>query len=226
MILAQPRYSRDSWLDWSWVTDNTDDIYAAAREHLVLTVLAVAIGLVISVPLGLYAAEHHRFRAPLLSITGLLYTIPSLALLGVLVPYTGLSRTTALIPLISYTLLILIRNIIEGLDSVPRDVTEAAAGMGYTRRAIRWRVELPLAVPAIVAGVRIATVTTVGLVTVTSLIGQENLGQLMISGFQRSFRTEIMVGVILVVAIAIVADLALSGLQRLATPWTRRRATL
>ncbi|MEM8902184.1 MAG: ABC transporter permease [Actinomycetota bacterium] len=225
MILAQPRYSRDSWLDWSWVTDNTDDIYAATREHLVLTVLAVGIGLLISIPLALVAADRRRLRAPLLSVTGLLYTVPSLALLGVLVPYTGLSRTTALIPLVSYTLLILIRNIIEGLDSVPGDVREAAAGMGYTRRAIRWRIELPLAVPAIVAGVRIATVTTVGLVTVTSLIGQANLGQLMVSGFQRGFRTELMVGVLLVVIIAVVADLVLSGLQRFATPWTRRRAT-
>ncbi len=226
MILAQPRYSRDSWLDWSWVTDNTDDIYAATREHLVLTVLTIVIGLLIAVPLGLYAAEHRRFYGPLLSVTGLLYTIPSLALFAVLVPYTGLSRTTALIPLVSYTLLILIRNLVEGLDSVPHEVREAAAGMGYTRRSIRWRVELPLAVPAIVAGVRIATVTTVGLVTVTSLIGQQNLGQLMVRGFQRDFRTEIMVGVLIVVAIAVVADLALSGLQRLATPWTRRRVTL
>ncbi len=224
MILAQPRYSRDAWLDWSWVADNTDDITAALREHLVLTFLAVAIGLAIAVPLALYAHRHRRAYPPILSVTGLLYTIPSLALFGVLVPYTGLSRTTALIPLVGYTLLILVRNVVEGLDGVPAETREAAIGMGYTPRQLRWGVEVPLAVPTVIAGLRIATVTTVGLATVAALIGQDNLGQLMVRGLQRDFRTQIVVGVLGVVALGLIADLALSTLQRLATPWARRAA--
>lgn len=227
MILAQPRYDVDSWMDWSWVRDNTDYIYDAAREHVILTVLAVGIGLVVSVPVAMVAAQRRWLLPPVLGVAGFLYTIPSLALLAFLVPITGINRTTALIPLVSYTLLILIRNIVEGLDGVPPHVKEAADGMGYTPRMRRWRVELPLALPAIISGVRIATVTTVGLVTVTAIIGLDSFGQLIIRGLQRTvggFRTEIMVGVVGSIALAVVADLLLAALQRLVTPWTRRRA--
>lgn len=227
MILAQPRYDVDSWMDWSWVADNTDAIYDAGREHVILTVLAVGIGLAISLPIAIVASERRWLLPPVLGVSGFLYTIPSLALLAFLVPITGVSRTTALIPLVSYTLLILIRNVVEGLDAVPAHVKEAADGMGYTPRMRRWRVELPLALPAIISGVRIATVTTVGLVTVTAIIGLDSFGQLIIRGLGRTlggFRTQIMVGVIGSVALAVVADLLLAGLQRLVTPWTRRRA--
>lgn len=227
MILAQPRYDVDSWMDWSWVADNTDVIYSAAREHVILTVLAVGIGLVVSLPLALVAVQRRWLLAPVLGIAGFLYTIPSLALLAFLVPITGINRTTALIPLVSYTLLILIRNIVDGLDAVPDHVREAADGMGYTPRMRRWRVELPLALPAIISGVRIATVTTVGLVTVTAIIGLDSFGQLIIRGLGRTlggFRTQIMVGVIGSVALAVVADLLLALFQRVVTPWTRRRA--
>lgn len=222
MVLAQA-YSRDAWLDPSWVGDNLDRILTSLREHVLLTIGAVAIGMLIAVPLALLGATHRRTYPPIVSVTGLLYTIPSLALLGLLIPVTGLSRTTALIPLVTYTLLILVRNIVEGIDGVPPDVKDAAAGMGYSERARRWRVELPLALPSIMAGVRIATVTTIGLVTVTAVIGQDSFGQLILRGIQRDFRTEIMVGVIGSIALAVAADLVLAGLQRLATPWTRRR---
>ena len=138
-----------------------------------------------------------------------------------LIPWTGLSRTTALVPLVAYTLLILIRNIVAGLDGVPPEVREAAQGMGYRRLRQLFSVELPLALPAIVAGIRIATVTTIGLITVTALIGQGGLGQFMIDGFQRDFRTPLTVGITLSVALAVIADLLLVGAQRLVSPWAR-----
>jgi osmoprotectant transport system permease protein len=215
--------STEPWVRWDWLSRHTDDILRALREHVVLTGLAVGIGLLIAFPLALLIRRWRWLQAPLLSLTGILYTIPSLALLALLVPWTGLSRTTAEIALVSYTLLILIRNIVAGLDGVPADVREAAAGMGYGRTRQLVRVELPLAVPVIVAGIRIAVVTTVGLVTITALIGQGGLGQLILDGLTRDFRTELVVGSVLSVALATVADLSLVGIQRLATPWARRR---
>ncbi|MBV8159602.1 MAG: ABC transporter permease [Acidimicrobiia bacterium] len=181
-------------------------------------------GLVIAAPLSLLVRRWRWLQGPVLSFSGILYTIPSLALLALLVPLTGLTRTTAEIALVSYTLLILIRNIVAGLDGVPPDVRDAAEGMGYSRRTQLLRVELPLALPVIIAGIRIAVVTTIGLVTVTALIGQGGLGQLILDGLYRDFRTEVVVGSVLSVALATVADLTLVGIQRLATPWTRARA--
>ena len=209
---------------WDWLSSHTDVILRAVREHVVLTGLAVGIGLLIAFPLALLVRRWRWLQTPVLSLTGILYTIPSLALLALLVPWTGLSRTTAEIALVSYTLLILIRNIVAGLDGVPPDVREAAEGMGYSRTRQLMRVELPLAVPVIVAGIRIAVVTTVGLVTVTALIGQGGLGQLILDGLTRDFRTEVVVGSLLSVALATSADLLLVGVQRLATPWARTGA--
>jgi osmoprotectant transport system permease protein len=142
-----------------------------------------------------------------------------LAALALLVPWTGLSRTTAVIALVSYTLLIMVRNILVGLDGVDPDVREAAAGMGFTGRQRLLRVELPLAAPAIVAGIRIATVTTIGLVTVTAVIGQGGLGQLILEGLIRDFRTPLVVGSVLSVALAVVADISLALAQRRLTRW-------
>ena len=138
--------------------------------------LAVLLGLLIALPLALLSVRYRTALRPRARVTGVLYTIPSLALFALLLPFTGLSRTTALIPLTVYTLLILVRNIVTGLDGVPVDVLEAATGMGYSRSRQLLRVELPLALPAIIAGIRIATVTTIGLVTITALIGQGGLG--------------------------------------------------
>jgi osmoprotectant transport system permease protein len=165
--------------------------------------------------------RYRRLYGPVLAITGVLYTIPSLALFGMLIPLTGLTSTTALIPLTAYTLLILVRNTVTGLDGVPADVKDAALGMGYSRTRQLLRVELPLALPAIIAGIRIATVTTIGLVAITALIGQGGLGALMYDGFQRDFRTPVTVGIVLSLALAIVADLLLVLAQRIATPWAR-----
>ncbi|MDQ6798597.1 MAG: ABC transporter permease [Actinomycetota bacterium] len=211
----------DPWVRWDWVSRHTDAIGAATRQHVELTVIAVAIGLAISFPLALMARRWTWANTPVLSATGILYTVPSLALFAMLVPWTGLSRTTAEIGLVGYTLLILIRNTVAGLDAVPDDVLEAARGMGFTRRRQLLRIELPLALPSIIAGIRIATVTTIGLVTVTALIGQGGLGQLILEGLIRDFRTPLVIGTVLSVTLAVVADVSLIGLERLVTPWRR-----
>ncbi len=164
--------------------DHGDVITAALREHLVLTVEAVLLGLIVAVPVSLVAVRCRWLQAPAFSIAGILYTIPSLALFAILVPLTGLSRTTALIPLASYTLFILTRNIVTGLEGVPSAVKDAADGMGYGRTARLVKVELPLAFPSIMAGIRLATISTIGLVTVTALIGLGGLGQLINDGLQ------------------------------------------
>jgi osmoprotectant transport system permease protein len=209
------------WLRWSYVTGSSHRILDALRQHIELTVIAVFIGFVISLPLGLLAWRFRRLATPILGFTGFLYTIPALALFALLVPVTGLTRTTAEVGLVSYTLLILVRNLVAGLDAVPPEIREAAAGMGMTSARRLVTIDFPLAIPAIVAGLRIATVTTIGLVTVTALIGQNSLGQLIYSGLNNYDRTPVTIGAGLSVAMAVVADLTLLAGQRLVTPWAR-----
>src|SRR5712691_10524764 len=156
---------------WDWVLVHLGDIALRIEQHLILTGIAVGVGFALSLALGIWAARRPRVYAPVTWVAGVLYTIPSLALFALLVPIAGLSLLTAEIGLVSYTLLILIRNIIRGIRGVPADVREAAVGMGYTRRQLLWRIEVPLALAVIIAGVRLATISTIGLVTVTSLIG-------------------------------------------------------
>jgi osmoprotectant transport system permease protein len=214
----------NSWIWWHWVATHGDLIRTATRQHLDLTVVAVGIGLLISFPLALAARRWRRLESPILAATGILYTVPSVALFAFLVPFWGLSFRTAEVGLVSYTLLILIRNIVTGLDGVPEDVREAARGMGYRPSRLLLSVELPLAAPAIIAGIRIATVTTIGLVTVTAIIGQGGLGSLIRNGFTNNeFRTPIVVGLIGSVLLALVADVLLRVLERLVTPWNRAR---
>ena len=209
-------------MDWEWVGEHRTLIIDLAEAHLELTVLAVVMGLALSFPLALAARRWRRLYSPVLSAAGVLYAIPSLALFALLVPWTGLTRTTALIALVSYTLLILVRNIAAGLDGVPAEVSEAATAMGMRSRRRLWSVELPLALPAVVAGIRVATVTTIGLVTVAALIGHGGLGQLILDGLNRDFRTPLVVGSVLSVALAATADVILVAAQRLLTPWARR----
>jgi osmoprotectant transport system permease protein len=215
----------DPWIRWSWISGHVDVITAALVQHIQLTLIAVVLGLVIAVPLGLVAWRSRILRGPIFSLTGILFTVPSLALFSLLLPFTGLTVLTAEIGLVSYTLLILVRNIVVGLTSVPGDVREAARGMGYRPLAELVQIDLPLAIPAIVAGVRIATVTTIGLVTVTALIGEGGLGSLIYDGLLRDFKTPLVVGTVLSVALAVVADLSLAGIQRAVTPWARGRTT-
>ena len=211
----------EPWVRWDWVGSHTGRILDALTQHVELTAIAVGAGLVIAAPVGVLAWRYRASRGPILATSGVLYTIPSLALFAMLVPWTGLSVVTSEIGLVSYTLLILIRNIVVGLDGVPAEVRDAAQGMGYRPMAQLLRVELPLALPVIVAGLRIATVTTIGLVTVTALIGQGGLGQLMLDGLYRDFRTPLVVGAVLSVTLAVVGDVLLAVLQRVLTPWRR-----
>ena len=192
-------------------------------EHLELTAIAVAVGLVVAFALSFAVLRVPRLYPPVTTVTGILYTIPSLALFAFLVPYTGLSVLTAEIGLVSYTLLILIRNIVSGIRGVPADVRDAARGMGYTPRQILWRIELPLALAVIFAGIRIATITTIGLVTVTALIGEGGLGYFILLGMQELFSTPLLVGALGSILFAIVADSALVLIQRALTPWARVR---
>jgi osmoprotectant transport system permease protein len=215
----------DPWVNWTWLGAHIPLFVTAIEQHLILTAIAVAGGLGLSIPLGIAAHRWRALRNPVLAFFDVVYTIPSLALFALLVPYTGLGVITAEIGLIGYTVLILVRNLLVGLESVPPDVLDAADGMGYRPLARLFRVELPLALPAIFAGVRIATVTTIGLVTITALIGLGGLGQLIERGLIENFHTPLVVATVLSIALALVADLLLIGAQRLAVPWSRGAAT-
>jgi len=213
----------ERWLWIEWVRTHPDDIFLALREHVIFTVAAVCGGLLLSAPLALLAVRQPKLRTAVLGVTGAVYTIPSLALFAVLVPVFGLHRITVVLPLIGYTLLILVRNIIAGLDGVSSSVTDAADGLGFSPLARLVKVELPLALPAITAGVRIATVTTIGLTTIAAVAGLGGLGQLIVIGLNRPMRTAVTVGAVLSVVLAVVADIGLGAAQRTLTPWARRR---
>lgn len=211
----------DSWIWWEWVGDHREEILSRLQEHVRLTVLSVALGVLIAAPLAIAASRQRVLYTPLLVVGSILYTIPSLAAFVLLLPWTS-RREAALIVLTSYTILVLVRNIVTGLDGVPAEIKEAAQGMGYSRMRMLVRIELPIALPSIVAGIRIATVTNVGLVTVAALIGQGGLGALINDGLRRDFSTPLVIGATLSVALAVALDLGLLGLQRLASPWQRR----
>ena len=213
---------QNSLVWWSWVGDHTHDIWQRTVQRFQLTVFAVVVGLLIS---SAFAALALRFRwtyGPILSFSNVLYTIPSLALFGFLIPITHLGFKTAEIGLVSYTLLILIRNIVTSIDGVPDAVKEAADGMGYTRWRRFFGVDLRLATPGIVAGVRIACVTTVGLVTVTALVGEGGYGNFILDGINRDFSTPIVVGTVCSIVLAITLDISFVVIERLATPWAHR----
>src|SRR5712691_9874254 len=209
---------------WDWTFSHIPDILRRVLEHMELTGIAVGLGFVLAFGLSLLIRRIPGLYAPVTWVAGVLYAIPSLALFALLIPFTGLSIVTAEIGLVSYTLLILVRNIVGGLRSVPPDVREAAIGMGYSQGQLLWRIELPLALAVIIAGVRVAVVTTVGLVTVTALIGQGGLGALIIQGIQQFFATPLVIGAVGSIALAILLDGALVFIQRQVTPWTRRAA--
>jgi osmoprotectant transport system permease protein len=206
---------------WSWTFDHLPDIAQRVEQHLVLTGIAVGVGFVIAFVLSLAIRQLPVLYSPVTWVAGVLYSIPSLALFALLIPFTGLSIVTAEIGLVSYTLLILVRNIVSGFRSVPPDVRESAVGMGYSKWQMLWRIELPLASSVIIAGVRVAVVTTIGLVTVTGVIGQGGLGALILQGIQQFFATPLIIGAALSIALAILLDGTLVLVQRAVTPWTR-----
>ena len=209
---------------WDWVTAHWGDILQPHLvEHLKMTAIAVGIGFVIALAAALVAHRMNWFETPFSAFSALLYTIPSLALFQLLVPFTGLTLTTIEIGLVGYTLLILFRNILTGLRSVPEEVLEAGRGMCLTRRQLLTRIELPLAMPAVMAGVRIAVVTTISLATVAAYITPLGLGAPIFYGLQTNFTTEFVATGALAVLLAVTADLALVVVQRVLTPWSRAR---
>lgn len=213
-------------IDWDWIFSHLDDVVNRTVQHLQLTIIPVALGFVISLFLAIWAVRQPRVYGPLLAVSGLLYTIPSLAAFAFLRPIFGLSLITAIIPLTTYTLLILLRNNTEGFRAVPADVLEAAEAMGYSRRERLRRIELPLAIPLMIAGIRLAVVTTIGLATVASILGDSfgGLGQFITEGLQTFFATKIYLGAVLSVALAFTADFLLVRLERRLTPWAQARA--
>jgi len=216
-------YSRltNEWFCWQYVVDRQDQLEAATVEHLQITVAAVLLGVLIAFPLALVARGVPRLETAILGTSTMLYTIPSLALFPLLVPFTGLSATTVVIGLALYALTILVRSMLEGLRAVPAEVRESASGLGYgpTRRLLR--VELPLALPVLMAGLRVATVSTVALTTVGTIVSYGGLGNLISDGVLTNFRAELMTASVLCVVLAVLLDLVIVGTQWLLTPWTR-----
>ncbi|RLQ04517.1 ABC transporter permease [Micromonospora sp. BL1] len=213
------------WFSWQYVRDNSDTILAALREHTSLTARAVVIAALVALPLAVLAYWFRSLSAPILAVTGVLYTVPSLALFAFLAPYLGIGAITVLTVVALYALLVIVRNALAGLTQVPPEVREAAEGMGYGRWGRLFRIELPLALPGILTGVRLATVSTVALVTVGVVVGRGGLGQLIFAGFQNNFyKAQIMTGTVLCVLLALVLDLVFAGVGRLLTPWLRGRS--
>ncbi len=213
------------WFSWAYIRDNSETILAHLREHVALTVLAIAIALAIALPLAVIARRVRWLAGPIVGVSGVLYTIPSFALFALMAPFTGYTKArTVLIGLVLYALLVLVRNTLVGLEGVPADVRDAARGMGYGAALMLWKIELPIALPAIMAGLRIATVSTIALVTVGVIIGHGGLGQLLTEGFANNFyHAEIMTGAVLTVALALFADALLYGLTWVLSPWARGR---
>ena len=212
---------------WQWIIDHLDDVGEKTWQHIQLLIIPMVIGFAIAFTLAIIATRQPRTVGPVTAVTGLLYTIPSLAAFALLIPITGLSLVTAIIPLTTYTLLILYVNTVAGFRSVPAEVYEAADAMGYGARSRLLRIQIPLAIPLIMAGVRIAAVTTIGLVTVAAIIGGNRfggLGQFITEGLQTNFDTKIYLGAMGSVILAFIVDGLLVVLQRILTPWTRVRA--
>src|SRR4051794_17422086 len=210
---------------WNWVQDHWGDtLRPALVQHIVLALIALGIGFAISLACALLAHQRGWFERPFATFAGILYTIPSLALFQLLIPTTGLSTNTVEIALVSYTLLILFRNILIGLRSVPEDTREAARGMGLSPRQILWKVELPLAVPAIIAGLRVAAVTIISLATIAAFVVDKGLGSPIFQALNQAvFKTELIAAGGLAVLLALAADASLLLAQRLLTPWARLR---
>lgn len=226
-VAAEPScYSRltNEWVCLDYVRDRQSDLVDATVEHLAITLASVALGVLIAFPLALLARRLPRLESAILGFSTGLYTIPSLALFPLLVPFTGLTPTTVVIGLALYALTILVRAMLEGLRSVPDDVKESATGLGYGPGRLLLRIELPLALPVMMAGLRVATVSTVALTTVGTLVSYGGLGNLIKDGVDTNFRAELMTAAVLCVVLAVVLDVLLVLAQRLLTPWARQAA--
>lgn len=220
-MAGQDCLAANQWICGEYVRTRSQELLDAGVEHLWITAASVAAGVLLALPLALLARRWRVAAAPVLGVTTVLYTIPSLALFSLLVPVFGISASVVVTGLTLYSLTILVRNFMAGLDAVPEDAREAARGMGYGPVRLLWEVELPLALPAVMAGVRIATVATVSLTTVGAIVGYGGLGNLIKDGMQSFFKAEVLTASVICVVFALVADLLLLGVQRLLTPWTR-----
>ncbi len=209
------------WLSWAYIHDNWGDIAFRLEQHTSLTIEAIVIAFAIALPLAALAHFRPRLAGTIVGTSSVFYTIPSLALFGILAPYTGIGRVTVLIGLVAYALLALVRNILVGLQGVDPDIVDAGRGLGYGRFRLLWLVELPNALPSVIAGLRVATVTTVALTTVGVVVGFGGLGQLMFRGFYRGYHAEIATAGLLCVILALVLDLLLLALGKAMTPWLR-----
>lgn len=214
---------RNDWICGEYLTSRAELLTDALVQHIWITVVSVLIGLVVALPLALLARRYRKLEGVVVGTTTAIYTIPSLALFALLLPITGLSATTVITGLVLYSLTILVRNIIEGLASIPEEVIEAARGMGYDGRRLLLSVELPLALPSIMAGLRIATVSTVALTTVGAIVSYGGLGNLLLEAVNTQFRPQVLVASVLCVLLAVVFDLLIVGAQRVMTPWTRAK---
>jgi osmoprotectant transport system permease protein len=217
---------RNEWVCPEYFSTRSSQLTDALVEHIWITVVSVLLGLVLAFPLALLARRYRKLEGIVVGTTTAIYTIPSLALFALLLPATGLSQTTVIIGLALYSLTILVRNIIEGLKSVPADVRESALGMGYGRARLLFGVELPLAVPTIMAGLRVATVSTVALTTVGSIVGYGGLGNLLIQAVDSQFRAQVLAAGVLCVLLAVAFDLVIVAVQRMLTPWSRTRTAV
>ena len=215
---------RNAWVCPEYVRTRADELTAATVEHLRITILSVVFGAVLSLPLALLARRIPRLRGTVLGLSTAIYTIPSLALFSLLLPFTGLSDRTVIVGLTLYSLTILVRAVLSGLDGVPEEVRDAGRGMGYSPNGLLWRVELPLALPVLIGGLRIATVSTVALTTVGTIVGSGGLGNLIQTGLQSDFKAQVFTASLLCVVIALVLDVLLIGTQRVLMPWRRAEA--
>ena len=211
----------NEWWCGAYFTDYRAELVEATTQHLVITITAIVASILVAFPMALLARHFVRLETAILGVSTALYTIPSLALFPLLVPFTGISATTVVIGLALYALTILVRSILDGLRSVPDDVRESARGLGYGAASQLLRIELPLALPVMMAGLRVATVSTVALTTVGALVANGGLGNLIADGVTTNFRAELLAACLLCVAIAVLLDVLIVGLQRLVTPWTR-----
>ena len=206
----------------AWIADNVGRYAGPFVQHVFLTVTAVAVGFAVAFGLALLAHRRRWLVGPIVNVTGIFYTLPSLAVFFLLQPFTGRGALTALIALVAYTLLIIFRNVITGLDNVPAETKDAARGVGLTERQLLWRVELPLALPEIMAGLRIATTTTVGLATLAFFAGAGGLGGEIFADI--NFKSNVVVAGGLCVLLAAALDLLILLVQRALTPWSRTAA--
>ncbi|WP_415948215.1 ABC transporter permease [Streptomyces sp. KLOTTS4A1] len=213
----------NDWVCGEYLDTRSQELIDATVQHVWITLASVVIGLLVAFPLALLARRGKAFAGPVLTLTTVLYSIPSLAMFSLLLPLFGLSPALVITGLVLYSLTVLVRNVMAGLEAVPQEAKEAARGLGYGPARLLWEVELPLALPAILAGVRIATVSTVALTTVGALVDYGGLGTLIMDGLDSNFKAQVLTASVLCVVLAIAADLLLLLLQRVLTPWTRVR---